>query len=434
MSPRRHAWNLRQGGGTKRGVPWGQLKMRRAISRQTYTAQPRALEKRGALRYTAQNKMVMKILMVITEGDLGGAQRNVLDISRELTRRGHEVTIAVGGTFTELSDAAEADALPIPVIRLRHTFRSIKPLTDFRGLIEIFRLVRSMRPDIVHCHSSKVGVLASIAGRLAGARVVYTAHGFVFQEELPFHVKFLYQLVEKFTTLFRHKVITVSQSDADAARAKHVVVNPKKLIVIPNGIDLSLEQQMLDPVAARSVITEWCGADLLGLRIVLSIANFYPAKNLPLLVRAFEFVLPRVPEARLVLVGDGAQRAECEEIVRQNLKLTKSVFFAGKQPDAFRVLRAADVLCLSSTKEGMPYVVLEAKLAGTPIVATRVGGVSEMGEGPDMRLVVPHSAEMLSDAIVEVLRSEKLPRGHVPWTLTLRGMVDAIEVVYHDVL
>ncbi len=375
----------------------------------------------------------MKILMVITEGDLGGAQRHVLDVSRELTRRGYDVTIAVGGSFTELSDAAASGTPMVSVIRLKHTSRLIRPFADVRGLYEIFRLVRSIQPDIVHCHSSKVGVLASIAGRLAGARVIYTAHGFVFREDVALHTKFFYKLVERTTTLFRHKVIAVSQSDADAARAHHVV-SAKKIAVIPNGIDLSLEQQMLDPVAARKVIAEWCGTDLTGLRIVLSIANFYPAKNVPLLVRAFELVLPRVPDARLVLVGDGVQRAACEKIVRQNLKLTRAVFFVGKQADAFRVLRAADLLCLSSTKEGMPYVVLEAKLAGTPIVATRVGGVPEMGEGPDLRLVVPHSAEMLSDAIVEMLRNEKQPRGYLPWTFTLNGMVDAIEVLYHEVI
>ncbi len=375
----------------------------------------------------------MKILMVITEGDLGGAQRHVLDISRELTRRGHEILIAIGGNFSELSEAAAASALPIETIRLQHVGREIRPAKDLKGLLEIFKLVRSWKPDIIHCHSSKVGVLASIAGRLGGAKVVYTAHGFVFCEELPTITRIIYLLAEKISTIFRHKVIAVSQSDADAAR-KNYIVGAKKIVIIPNGLDLSIGDRLLDMGPARDLISKWAGIDLSDTKVVLSIANFYPAKNLPLLVRSFESVLPRVPEARLVLVGDGKERALCENIVQQNPKLHQKVFFTGKQPDAFRVLRGADVLALSSTKEGMPYAVLEAKFAGTPVVATRVGGVPEMGEGPDLKLVVPHSAEMLSDAIVQVLRTEKPVRGNLPWKFTLHGMVDAIEAVYHEVV
>ena len=375
----------------------------------------------------------MKILMVITEGDLGGAQRHVLDISRELNRRGHQVLIAIGGAFNELSEAAAAGVLPIETVRLQHVGREIRLAKDLRGFLEIFNLVRSWRPDIVHCHSSKVGVLASIAGRIGGAKVVYTAHGFVFCEELPFVTRVIYLLAEKISTLFRHKVIAVSQSDADAARKNHIVTS-KKMVIIPNGLDLSIEDRLLEAGPARELISEWAGSDLSGSKIVLSIANFYPAKNLPLLVRAFESVLPRVPESCLVLVGDGKDRKVCEDIVQQNPKLEKKIFFTGKRLDAFRVLRGADVLALSSTKEGMPYVVLEAKFAGTPVVATRVGGVPEMGEGSDLKLVVPHSVEMLSDAIVQMLRTDKPVRGHLPWKFTLQGMVDAVEAVYNDVV
>jgi glycosyltransferase involved in cell wall biosynthesis len=151
-------------------------------------------------------------------------------------------------------------------------------------------------------------------------------------------------------------------------------------------------------------------------------------------VQSFESVLARIPEARLVLVGDGKERHACERLVEQNPKLHEKVFFTGKRADAFQVLRGADVVALSSTKEGMPYVVLEAKFAGTPVVATRVGGIPEMGEGSDLKLVVPHSPEMLSEALVQMLRTEKQTRGHLPWQFTLTGMVDAIEAVYHEIV
>lgn len=369
--------------------------------------------------------------MVVTEGDLGGAQRHVLDISRELMRRGHSITIAVGGEFTDLFAAASEHPI-VPVVRVSHLVRHITLKHDLSAMVEIFSLARKLKPDIIHCHSSKAGILASIAGRIAGARVVYTAHGFVFREELSAHTKQFYEWSERIASWFRHKVITVSQSDADAARSHHVV-SARKLITIPNGIDLNLGDALQSSAAARITMSEWCKADVTKAKIVLSIANFYQVKNVPLLVRAFEYVVPRIPEARLVLVGDGEQRKLCETIVAHSNTLKDKVFFAGKRPHAYEVLRGADVLCLASTKEGMPYVVLEAKLAGTPVVATRVGGVPEMGEGEDLKLVVPHSAEMLSDAIVEMLREPRTEKNKIAPVFTLTGMVDAVEEVYRQV-
>lgn len=374
-----------------------------------------------------------KILMIITEGDLGGAQRHVLDVSEELMRRGHEVTIAFGGVHTDLLGVTHQRTTSVPVIRLQHLVRELSFGKDVRAFFEIFKLVRLVRPTIVHCHSSKAGALASFAGRLAGSHVVYTAHGFVFREELGMFTEQFYIWSERIASWFRNRVIAVSKSDAEAARHRHVVAS-RKLLTIPNGIDVNLEHQLEAPLAARQTLSAWTGNDLTHAKIALSIANFYPAKNVPLLVRAFEYVIARVPDARLVLVGDGEQRWLCETIVQHSNTLRDKVFFVGKQTNAFRVMRGVDVVCLSSTKEGLPYVVLEAKLAQTPVVATRVGGVPEMGEGADLKLVVPHSAEMLSDAIADVLRSARRAHTRLAPPYTLVSMVDAIEAVYADVV
>jgi len=371
--------------------------------------------------------------MIITEGDLGGAQRHVRDISEELTRRGHAVTIAVGGEQAHEHGAFAPNEMSVPIVHLRHLVRPLSFGKDVRAFFEIFRLVRHVRPDIVHCHSSKAGAIASIAGRFAGAVVVYTAHGFVFREELGMFTEQFYEWSERVASWFRHRVIAVSQSDADAARSRHVVA-ARKLLTIPNGIDLNLEHDLESPEAARHLLSAWTGEDLTHAKIALSIANFFVVKNVPLLVRAFEYVIPRVPEARLVLIGDGVQRALCETIVAHSNTLRGKVFFVGKRPHAFRVLRAADVMCLASTKEGLPYVVLEAKLARTPVVATRVGGVPEMGEGEDLRLVVPHSAEMLSDAIVDILRRPHRAAAPIEKVFSLSAMVDAIEGVYSQIV
>ena len=236
---------------------------------------------------------------------------------------------------------------------------------------------------------------------------------------------------ERIASWFRAYVIAVSQSDYDAAIAQRII-SPTKLITILNGIDEHLAEQLLESTPAREQLSAWAGVDLKNTRVAVAIANLYPAKNIPLLIQAFDFVVRRISDARLVIIGDGQQRGECEKILKNVPDLAKKVFLVGKHPDAYKILRGADVMCLASTKEGMPYAVLEAQLAGTPVVATRVGGVPEMGEEPLLRLVVPHSAEMLADAIAQTLRENKRGSGILQKKFTLSGMVNAIEAVYQN--
>lgn len=375
----------------------------------------------------------MKILMVITEADLGGAQRHVLDISRHFIGKGHQVVVAVGGDHRELLDAAAQLSPAVPTLRVRALTREIHPTRDIRALVQLIRIIRTIKPDVVHCHSSKAGVIGSIAGRLAGATVVYTAHGFAFREDRSRWVRWLYRVIERIATWFRHRVIAVSRSDAEVAVA-HGVVPAQKMTTIHNGIDTTIADTMLTRDDARTELSAWCGVPLYNKKIVVSIANLYSAKNIPLLLRAFEFVVRREPEARLMVIGDGEERPACERIIAATPALQRTVFLVGKRQSAARMLRGADVLALSSTKEGLPYVILEAKLAGVPIVATRVGGVPEFGEDHDLRLVVPHSPEMLAEQIVHVLRDGASASRPLPVRFTLDGMAAQIERLYEELL
>ena len=124
--------------------------------------------------------------MVITEGDLGGAQRHVLDVSRELIKRGHDVRIAVGGDFMDLTRASGIGAAVVQVVRIKNLVRPVRPLQDIVALFELYKRIRTWHPDVVHCHSSKAGGLASVAGWMCHVPVVYTAHGFVFRENIGF--------------------------------------------------------------------------------------------------------------------------------------------------------------------------------------------------------------------------------------------------------
>lgn len=375
----------------------------------------------------------MKILLVITEGDVGGAQRHVLDLGRELARRGHDIFIAHGGAYNYLEQEAMAGEPSLTVVRLKRLLRPIKPLQDFLAIFELIKVIKKINPDLVHAHSSKAGIVASLAGWLAGKPVIYTAHGFVFREKISWVARLFYRWAERLASLLRRRVIAVSKSDADSAIAKKIL-SASKITVIHNGINENLRANFLERNSARQQLSALTKADLNNQHVVLAIANLYPAKNIPLLIQAFEYVVRRDARARLVIIGDGQERPVCEKIIKDNPILQDKVWLVGQQPSAYKFLTGADLLVLSSSKEGLPYTILEAQLAGVPVVATRVGGIPEMGEEPGLTLVVPHSAELLSEAINKVLQRGACERCTIKKEFTLQGMVDAVEAVYRQVL
>src|SRR5574337_45429 len=138
----------------------------------------------------------MKILYVITLADGGGAQQYTLELAKYF-----KGAIAAGTEEQKLF--ADAQAAGLPTFGLRHLKRNINPWHDLLAIFELRRLIRELKPDIIHLNSTKAGFLGSIAGWLAGTKVVFTAHGFRYLEPLSPAGKRFYLMVEKFASLFR---------------------------------------------------------------------------------------------------------------------------------------------------------------------------------------------------------------------------------------
>jgi glycosyltransferase involved in cell wall biosynthesis len=143
-------------------------------------------------------------------------------------------------------------------------------------------------------------------------------------------------------------------------------------------------------------------------QIVGAIANAYPAKDLPTLLTAFNLLASKIPAVSLVICGDGPEMPRIH-IIRDSLSNGKRIYLPGAVRDASRLLKGFDVFTLSSTKEGLPWVILEASLAETPIVATSVGAIPELIENRVNGLLVPPSDPVaLSTAIYETLTNAEL--------------------------
>lgn len=363
----------------------------------------------------------MKILYIITQAEAGGAQKSVLLLAHHF-----QGEIAAGSGKTFLFEEAAKEH--IPTHRLRFLTRGISPVYDTLSLFEIFFMVRRLKPSIVHLNSSKAGFIGSIAGKLAGAKVVFSARGFVFNEPRPKLINLFYLWLEKFASLFRDQIVTVSLADEQAARKFHII-DPKKLITIHNAID---SVNFVD----RASVHSFFGLNPSKTNII-TIANFYPAKGLDVLIRAIALLPPDVrASTHLTIIGDGPQRAQLESLLAE-FNLSGYVRLAGQIHKASQYLKGFDLFVLPSRKEGFPLTLLEAMQAGLPIIATRVGGNAEaLGDAG----VYVHSGnpELLSSQISRLVldnglvhsQAEKSRQRSVQFTL--EKMFTQFQQTYQD--
>jgi len=373
----------------------------------------------------------MKILYIITQSELGGAQKNVLDLAVGLNNK-HEVLVAAGnegdGRFFEMLRDNH-----ISCLRLKYLRRAINPYFDLRGLLEIKKLIKKEKPGIVHLHSSKAGVLGSLAGitlRLpsillginrSGCRlkIIYTVHGAVFTAAFSPLAQKIFLWLEKFTAYFKDKIICVSQNDKNLW-LKYNAAPEKKLIVIHNGIAVE-KINFLEKEEAQEELIKFLdlrcpkikNSSIFGtsqVKIVGTIANFYPEKGLGYLIKAAKIINKNnlAPNLVFVVIGEGRERKKLEEMIKER-DLKNNFFLVGAIPEASKYLKAFDVFALPSIKEGFPYTILEAMAAGLSIVASLIGGIPEVIKNNENGfLILSKNPKILAERIADILDNPEL--------------------------
>ena len=355
--------------------------------------------------------MQRRIFCVITQGELGGAQEFVVQLARNLDRERFLLHVVWAGD----SDSSLARRLPghVSHVMARNLTRDVSPLRDLRAIGELRTMMRVFRPDVVLCISSKAGFVGSRAAHglrkvLPGLRVIYRIGGWSFNDPTPAWKRRLYRAMERLSARWKDVIVVNNSHDLDQAHALRI--RPRERVVrIYNGIDPYLP--LMDRATARSFLSSRLperdrpGADT---RVVGTVANFYPAKDIAMLIAAAARV---GGDVRFAVIGDGPMRPELERLI-VDYDLTRRFFLLGRITDAARILPAFDLFILPSVKEGFPWALLEAMAAKVPVIATRVGAVPEMIENRVSGVVVePSQPDQLASAIVELLENEELGRG-----------------------
>jgi glycosyltransferase involved in cell wall biosynthesis len=329
------------------------------------------------------------VLLVITLAEVGGAQTYVASLLPALVGR-FDVAVAAHGSgpLREAAEAAGVRFIPLQSVR-----RPISPWRDLAGLLELARLLRRERPDILHASSSKAGVLGRLAGFVARVPVrIFTVHGWAFAAHSGFSSR-LYRWADRLVKPLTTVTICVSERELEAGLAAGTCVS-ERTVVIPNAVDVESAPRSSPAERERPLI--------------LAVGRLKAPKDFPTLIRALSGLRPDSFEA--VIVGEGPDRPRLEEEI-EALGLSGRVRLAGERRDVPELLAAADVFVLPSASEGLPVSVLEAMAAGLPVIASRVGGVPEqVSDGETGLLVEPGDPSELTAALDRLIADPSLRR------------------------
>lgn len=300
---------------------------------------------------------VMRVLQVVTRlDDYGGAQSHVLSLVKKL-QENRDTCLLLGGCQGEIDWHFKSDEFRVR--KIRTLVRPIAPVRDLLAILEVRKLIKNYRPDILCLHSSKAGAIGRLAALGLKIPVVFTAHGWAFTEGVSPLKQFTFKIFEKVLARFTTVIITVSAYDRDLA-LRCRVAEPGKVVVIHNGVeDITLASEK---------------PSNRGPRIVM-VARFDEPKDQMLLLRALEKL--RDIDWQLDLIGDGPKRSSLRGKAEQ-LGLESRVIFLGSVHNVHQYISMGDIFVLASKWEGLPISVIEAMQVGLPVICSNVGGVSEI--------------------------------------------------------
>lgn len=315
----------------------------------------------------------MRILQVITLSELGGAQTVVANLANKLCEE-HDVIVAAGegdGKLWEILDKK------VEKVQLKHLQRAISPIKEVKAMNELRKLYNKYKPDIIHLHSSKAGMLGRIV--FPKDKIVYTVHGFdsiriAYRKFLP---------IEKRMQSRCAAIVGVSEYDRINLMNEGI---SNGVCAVYNGIKVPDTNNLIDIPQFKQYK-----------KVVLSIARVFPPKKTDLFVE----VARMLPQYGFIWIGNQREVTEFGE-------LPSNCHFVGNISNAGAYCSKADLFMLPSDYEGLPMVILEAMCFGKPVVASNVGGISEIVRNGENGFAIENKAELFAEKINYILQNESV--------------------------
>lgn len=366
-------------------------------------------------------------VLQVLEATIGGTRRHMRLLLNVLSNEGYDVTLICScertPDFRHDMDAYRAQGIRVVEIPMK---RRIAPLADVAAFVRIWLHLAGNSYDVLHAHSSKAGVLARVAAKLARVPVVlYTPHAFSFLNRS--RLRSWTELVERCLGRWTHRLVAVSPSEAKTAVDRRII-DQERVVTIPNAIETSGAP---DPPATRD--------DEPLLPIVGTVAHFRGQKGLATLLEAARVLTQRGVAVHYSFFGSGRPPAKLRRLARK-ARIPESSFVSKSFEDD-SVYERIGIFVLPSRFEGLSYALLEAARARLPIVTTDVAGNSDFLVPGTGRLVPPHDPVALADAIAWMVEHPaqaramgRAARAHVQCKFNVEAWRNAIQSVYRDAL
>jgi len=345
----------------------------------------------------------IKITRIVARLNIGGPAVHIVNLMAGLDPDRFDNQLIVGRPGPDEGDmgylAAQKGIVPLVIPELG---RELSPFSDLQIIFKLVRLLRRQGPHIVETHTAKAGGVGRLAARLAGVPIViHVFHGHVFHSYFgPLKTK-LFINVERALARLTDRIITISPAQRRDIVDVYRIAPSERVLMIPLGLDLKAFQAAKEAGRGRFRASLGIPGDR---ALVGFVGRLTSVKNPSLFIEVALRVVRQCPGTRFVFVGDGELRSTLGRQV-DALGLAQHIVFAGWQVDMPTVYADLDMLALTSLNEGTPVTVIEALAAGTPVVASAVGGVPDVVRDQETGVLAPSGdAEAMAEGIVHLLR------------------------------
>ena len=327
----------------------------------------------------------VRICRIIGRLNIGGPAIHAILLTEGLRSRGYETLLVSGqegpGEGSLRDRTVQKGLAPLFLPELG---REVRPGRDLTALLKLVRLLRQQQPEIVHTHTAKAGALGRIAAKIAGIPiVVHTFHGHVMHGYFSRRVTRLFLAIERRLAMATTTILTVSQGLREEL-LRLQIGRPETVRVMPLGLEMD---GFLRSDLRRGELRRWLGVSP-EVPLVGIIARLVPIKDHRTFLEAASDLHRSRPDVRFLIVGDGELRPHLEQQAHA-LGLSQCVNFLGWQRELEPIYADLNLAVLSSLNEGTPVSLIEAMAASLPVVATSVGGVSDLVEHGKTGLLVP---------------------------------------------
>ncbi|MGA3206900.1 MAG: glycosyltransferase family 4 protein [Syntrophales bacterium] len=355
----------------------------------------------------------IKVIHVITRFDKGGAAENTYLTIKGLDKNRYEVILIRGLSYESNMGTSETRAVEssleeagrngVKIFTIPELVRRIDPFNDFKTFLKLIRIFRQERPHIVHTHTSKSGILGRWAALVVGVPVIiHTPHGHVFWGYFNRWKTKLYVLLERLTATVTNKIVTLTEQEKKD-HVRYRIAGENKFAVIHSGVDLSKFSNVQEhgtEMKKKLGIPEQTF-------VVGTVGRLTAIKGHKYLIEAAARILPKIPQIVFVFLGDGELMNELK-MQAALAGIGDKVKFLGWLPNIAEFMSTFDIFVLPSLNEGMGKVLVEAMAARKPIIASDIGGISDLViHGKNGLLVAPMNSDALANSIELVLRNSQ---------------------------